>query len=69
MFAMFRQFFVMFQSLFAAGEKAANSLNNLAEVGESMSRQYLVEQQHALQQKIMRLERETADVKKITSAK
>jgi hypothetical protein len=42
----FAQFFGMLTSLFAAGEKAARTLDNIAGVGEMKSSTYLKEAEH-----------------------
>lgn len=41
MFQAFRQFFIVITTLFAASEKVAISLNNLATVGEVMSSDFV----------------------------
>lgn len=41
MFSMLAQFFRMFERLFAAGEKTAGAIDNLATVGLEMSQAYV----------------------------
>lgn len=68
MIAAFKQFFAMFTSFFSAGQHVASSLDKLATVGDLMAEQYLAEQQHALQQRVLQLTAETAKVKALTKA-
>lgn len=60
MFAMFRQFFAMFSSLFSAGQRAAKSLDILAGALEDTAQVYADEQRIQRQTRLLEMEREYA---------
>ena len=60
MFAMFRQFFAMFSSLFSAGQRSANALDILAGSLEDTAKVYADEARIQRQTRLFELEREYA---------
>ena len=58
MFAMFRQFFAMFSSLFSAGQRGANALDILAGSLEDTAKVYADEARIQRQMKLVALNRE-----------
>ena len=58
MFAMFRQFFAMFSSLFSAGQRSANALDILAGSLEDTAKVYADEARIQRQIKLVELNRE-----------
>lgn len=58
MFAMFRQFFAMFSSLFSAGQRGANALDILAGSLEDTAKVYADEARIQRQMKLVELNRE-----------
>ena len=58
MFAMFRQFFAMFASLFSAGQRGANALDILAGSLEDTAKVYADEARIQRQMKLVSLDRE-----------
>ena len=60
MFAMFRQFFAMFSSLFSAGQRGANALDILAGSLEDTAKVYADESRSERRKKLVILERELA---------
>ena len=58
MFAMFRQFFAMFSSLFSAGQRGANALDILAGSLEDTAKVYADEARIQRQIKLVELNRE-----------
>ena len=62
MFAMFRQFFAMFSSLFSAGQRGANALDILAGSLEDTAKVYADEARIDRRKKLITLERELAAI-------
>ena len=60
MFAMFRQFFAMFSSLFSAGQRSANALDILAGSLEDTAKAYADEARIQRQTRLFELERDLA---------
>ena len=60
MFAMFRQFFAMFSSLFSTGQRSANALDILAGSLEDTAKVYADEARIQRQTRLFELERELA---------
>ena len=60
MFAMFRQFFAMFSSLFSAGQRSANALDILAGSLEDTAKVYADEARIQRQTRLLEMEREYA---------
>ena len=60
MFAMFRQFFAMFSSLFSAGRRGANALDILAGSLEDTAKVYADEARIQRQTRLLEMEREYA---------
>lgn len=60
MFAMFRQFFAMFSSLFSAGQRSANALDILAGSLEDTAKVYADEARIQRQTRLFELERDLA---------
>ena len=60
MFAMFRQFFAMFSSLFSAGQRGANALDILAGSLEDTAKVYADEARVQRQTRLLEMEREYA---------
>lgn len=60
MFAMFRQFFAMFSSLFSAGQRGANALDILAGSLEDTAKVYADEARIQRQTRLLEMEREYA---------
>ena len=58
MFAMFRQFFAMFSSLFSAGQRGANALDILEGSLEDTAQVYADEARIERRKKLITLERE-----------
>lgn len=63
MFAMFKQFFFMFASLFSAGNHSANALNLLAISLEEAAASYADEQRFERQTKLAKLKASLKEVK------
>ena len=60
MFAMFRQFFAMFSSLFSAGQRSANALDIIAGSLEDTAKVYADEARIQRQTRLLEMEREYA---------
>lgn len=58
MFQAFRQLFVMFTTLFSAGELCAKSLHNLAAIGDEMSEGLLLKGRLERQAELTKLKRQ-----------
>lgn len=64
MFAMFKQFFTMFATLFAAGERGASALNHLAVALDDTAAAYADEQRIERAKKLALLNAELKAVEK-----